>query len=95
MRGATGPERAHFLICGFAAEGLGLKKTDIVALRTERGTVSGASLYFLRRFWLDSIEAESALPAAPARAPLFGCFCGQDWPDSVASAVQHGASSAP
>ncbi|MGL4810756.1 MAG: hypothetical protein ACRCXM_03180, partial [Beijerinckiaceae bacterium] len=89
-RATTGPERAHFLICGFPSDGLGQKKTEIVALRTERGTVTGASLYFMKRFWIDTMEAELALPALPPRAALFGTSS-----NTVAAAVQHAASAAP
>ncbi|MGL4811469.1 MAG: ABC transporter permease subunit, partial [Beijerinckiaceae bacterium] len=50
----------------------------------------GASLYFMKRFWIDTMEAELALPALPPRAALFGTSS-----NTVAAAMQHAASAAP
>lgn len=90
VREIEGPERGHFVICTFAEAGLGLRKTEIVALRTERRALTGASLYFLKRFWIEEAESEQALPAPPPRAPLFGSASAE-----IVQIVQHAASGLP
>ncbi|MGX5776286.1 hypothetical protein [Methylorubrum zatmanii] len=49
-------ERPRFLVCHFGAG------DDLTALTTERGPVNGASLYLLKRYYLDTPEAEAADP---------------------------------
>ena len=49
--------RVRFLRCAFGPG------TEMTALTTERGPVNGASLYLLRRYFLDTPEAEAADPA--------------------------------
>lgn len=90
VRNTSGPERGHFVICTFAEEGLGLRKTEITALHTEHRALTGASLYFLKRFWLEEKEAESALPEAPARPAVFGSAS-----PAATTAIQHAASALP
>ena len=48
--------RPRSLTCGFGPG------TDLVSLATERGVVNGASLYLLKRYYLESPEAEAADP---------------------------------
>lgn len=38
---------------------------DLIGLITERGAVSGASLYLLKRYYLDTPDAAAAEPTAP------------------------------
>ncbi|KQT61375.1 hypothetical protein ASG52_00340 [Methylobacterium sp. Leaf456] len=58
--------RVRFLSCAFGPG------TEMTALTTERGPVSGASLYLLRRYFLETPEAEAADPGKssdPAKTP--------------------------
>ncbi|WP_232631303.1 hypothetical protein [Methylobacterium sp. Leaf118] len=59
LRGEAG--RVRFLVCGFDAG------TDLTGLATERGPVNGASLYLLKRYYLDTPEAEAADPGRSGR----------------------------
>ncbi|WP_342363057.1 branched-chain amino acid ABC transporter permease [Terrarubrum flagellatum] len=68
----SGRQRARFVVCAFAEEGLGARKTDLVSVITERGRMSDASLFFLRRYWLDQPEAALRIPPPPTRKPLLG-----------------------
>jgi len=54
LKGEEG--RVRFLSCAFGPG------TEMTALTTERGPVNGASLYLLRRYFLDTPEAEAADP---------------------------------
>ncbi|MBV9076279.1 MAG: hypothetical protein JO048_02205, partial [Methylobacteriaceae bacterium] len=62
---AGSPLRAGRVVCRFAASGLQAGKSDLVAIDTEHGPVSGASLYLLRRYYLDAPEATLADPGPP------------------------------
>lgn len=53
--------RVRYLVCGFDAG------TDLTGLATERGPVNGAALYLLKRYYLDTPEAEAADPARTSR----------------------------
>jgi branched-chain amino acid transport system permease protein len=55
--------RPHAILCRFAAEGLATNKADLVGVDTEGGPVSGASLYLLKRYYLDSLEGIVGDPA--------------------------------
>lgn len=48
--------RPHVALCRFDAG------TDLVGVSTDRGTLNGASLYLLKRYYLDTPEAEAADP---------------------------------
>jgi hypothetical protein len=48
--------RLRFLACAFGPG------TEMTALTTERGPVNGASLYLLRRYFLETPDAEAADP---------------------------------
>lgn len=50
--------RPHFALCRFSGG------TDLVGLSTDRETLNGASLYFLKRYYLDTPDAETSDPAA-------------------------------
>jgi branched-chain amino acid transport system permease protein len=63
------------IICRFAGEGLATRKADLTAVVTEEGPISGASLYLLKRYYLDTPEGvagdpgsrvEAAVPQLPA-----------------------------
>lgn len=73
---ATGrAPRPRWVVCGFAASGLSTRKSELVRVVTERGAVSGASLYLMQRYWLETPDAlvadpggigdEAALPQVP------------------------------
>ena len=62
VKGEAG--RARFLVCVFGPG------ADLTALATERGPVGGAALYMLKRYYLETPEAEAADPArSPGAAP--------------------------
>lgn len=59
----TGPgAREHAVTCRFAAEGLSAAKAELVALDTETGRLSPASVHLLKTFYLNSPEALAADP---------------------------------
>ncbi|MET0605176.1 MAG: branched-chain amino acid ABC transporter permease [Beijerinckiaceae bacterium] len=68
--GATA--RSRQIQCEFAGEGLASGATDLVGVVTERGHMSDASLFFLRRYWLERAESALEAPQAPATAPFLG-----------------------
>lgn len=53
---ALGP-RQHWAICRFDPG------TELIGLATERSTLTGASLHMLKRYYLDTPDAERADPA--------------------------------
>lgn len=59
VHGAT--SRQRWVDCRFAEVPRGT--LDIERIVTESGAVSGASLYLMKRFWLDTPEAAAADPA--------------------------------
>ncbi len=56
------------VVCTFAAEGLSLNKADLTGLVTEDGPVSGASLYMLKHYYLETPEGIAADPGSPSHA---------------------------
>jgi branched-chain amino acid transport system permease protein len=52
------------VVCRFAGEGLSLSKADIVELSTEREVLSGAALYLLKRYYIDTPEGVAGDPGA-------------------------------
>lgn len=54
----------HWLICSFAA-GTGVGRFNLVAVDTDRGSVSDIKMFFLKRWWLQDAGPE------PARRPIF------------------------
>ncbi len=52
-------------ICRFAAEGLSPNKAELIEIVTEQGPLSGASLYLLKRYYLDSPEGVAGDPGSP------------------------------
>jgi branched-subunit amino acid ABC-type transport system permease component len=55
----------RFAICRFAAEGLSPNKAELVEIGTEQGPLSGASLYLLKRYYLESPEGVAGDPGGP------------------------------
>ena len=53
------------VICRFAAEGLSPNKAELIEIVTEQGPLSGASLYLLKRYYLDSPEGVAGDPGSP------------------------------
>ena len=60
---ASGIQREAYAECRFA---LGRPK-DVEAIRTDRGEVPGATVYLLRRYYIDTQEGISADPVPPKR----------------------------
>lgn len=56
------PPLSRHVICGFAAQGLSSGKAELVALATERGPVAGATLYLLKRYYVDTPEGQAGDP---------------------------------
>ena len=52
-------QRQRWLVCRFDA------RTTLTALQTEGATLSGPSLYMLRRFYLDTPDAVAGDPGGP------------------------------
>jgi branched-chain amino acid transport system permease protein len=62
---ARHPERPildRFAVCQFAAEGLSASKAELTGLGTEEGPLSGASLYLLKRYYLETPEGVAGDP---------------------------------
>ncbi len=60
----------RYATCAFAAEGLSSHKADLVGLATETGPVAGASLYLLKRYYLDTPEGLAGDPGGPAASAV-------------------------
>ena len=58
------PVLERFAICQFAAEGLSPNKAELTGLGTEEGPLSGASLYMLKRYYLDTPEGAAGDPGS-------------------------------
>lgn len=58
------PILERFAICQFAAEGLSPNKAELTGLGTEEGPLSGASLYMLKRYYLDTPEGAAGDPGS-------------------------------
>jgi branched-chain amino acid transport system permease protein len=64
---AQHPDRSaleRFAICQFAAEGLSPNKAELTGIGTEEGLLSGANLYLLKRFYLDTPEGAAGDPGS-------------------------------
>ncbi|WP_134499548.1 branched-chain amino acid ABC transporter permease [Microvirga pakistanensis] len=64
------PPLDRYAICTFAAEGLALDKAELTGLATEEGPVSGASLYILKHYYLNTPEGVAADPGSPPHAAV-------------------------
>jgi branched-subunit amino acid ABC-type transport system permease component len=62
------PPLDRYAICTFAAEGLSINKAELTGIATEEGPISGASLYFLKHYYLESPEGVAADPGSPPSA---------------------------
>ena len=58
------PALERFAICQFAAEGLSPNKAELTGIGTEEGLLSGANLYLLKRFYLDTPEGAAGDPGS-------------------------------
>lgn len=58
----------RYAVCIFAAEGMSPNKAELVGVATETGPISGANLYFLKRYYLETPEGLAGDPGE--RAPL-------------------------
>ena len=66
----NGRMRHRFIVCQFGKDGLRSADHDLLAVTTEQGAMSGASLLFLKRFYLSSPEALWNEPGAAPRSDL-------------------------
>lgn len=64
------PPLDRYAVCTFAAEGLSLNKAELTGLATEEGPISGASLYMLKHYYLETPEGIAADPGSPPDAGL-------------------------
>lgn len=60
----------QWIICIFAAEGLAANKADLTGVTTEEGPISGASLYFLKHYYLESAEGVAGDPGSRLEASV-------------------------
>ncbi|MCB5176856.1 ABC transporter permease subunit [Microvirga lenta] len=58
------PVQDRAVICAFAAEGLSPNKAELTGILTERGPISGASLYFLKNYYIDTPEGVAGDPGS-------------------------------
>ena len=59
------PVLDRYAICRFPAQGLSPNKAELVGLSTEYGPLSGASLYFLKNYYLGTPEGIAGDPGSP------------------------------
>ena len=64
------PLQEREVVCAFAAEGLSPNKAELTGIVTERGPVSGASLYFLKHYYIDTPEGVSGDPGSRVDAAV-------------------------
>jgi branched-subunit amino acid ABC-type transport system permease component len=64
------PILERFAICQFVAEGLSPNKAELTGLATELGPVSGASLYLLKRYYLETPEGTAGDPGSQTGADV-------------------------
>lgn len=64
------PPLDRYAVCTFAAAGLSLNKAELIGLATEEGPVSGASLYLLKQYYLQTPEGVAADPGSPSDADV-------------------------
>jgi branched-chain amino acid transport system permease protein len=69
-------------ICTFAAEGLAAGKADLTGIVTEEGPISGASLYLLKHYYLESPEGVAGDPGSRLETTVV------ELPPSLAYALQ-------
>jgi branched-subunit amino acid ABC-type transport system permease component len=60
----------HIITCVFANEGLSSGKSELTGIVTDRGPVSGANLYFLKNYYLDTPEGIAGDPGSDPSAVL-------------------------
>src|SRR4051812_39481393 len=58
------------IICQFASEGLSPNKTDLTGIITERGPLPGASLYLLKRYYIETPEGLAGDPGSSPQADV-------------------------
>jgi branched-chain amino acid transport system permease protein len=76
------PALDRWVICRFAGDELATRKSELIGLATETGPLSGASLYLMKRYYLETPEGVSGDPGSSAgsSAPVI--------PNPVAYALQ-------
>jgi branched-chain amino acid transport system permease protein len=67
---ADGSAVDRSVTCQFAAEGLSVNKSDLTGLITEQGPLPGASLYLLKRYYLDTPEGVAGDPGSRREAAV-------------------------
>ena len=60
----------RWVICRFAGEGLATRKADLIGIVTEEGALSGASLYLLKRYYLETPEGVAGDPGSRVEAAV-------------------------
>jgi branched-chain amino acid transport system permease protein len=83
VEGLVGPPVRRWALCRFAAGGLSPNKAELVGVETDRGPLSGSSVYLLRRFYVDSAEGLMGDPGEGDRAAGL-----REAPEPVAYLVQ-------
>lgn len=58
------PVLDRYVVCRFPAQGLSPNKAELVGLTTEYGPISGASLYFLKHYYLGTPEGIAGDPGS-------------------------------
>lgn len=75
---------ARFAECRFAIGTVSASPESLAGFRSDQGELTPASLYFLKRFWLGTAEAQSADPQ-----PVAGLSQAPPIPPTVAHALQN------
>jgi len=86
---SNGRMRHRFIVCQFGGGSDFTRGRDLIAVTTEQGAMSDASLLFLKRFYLSSPEALWNEPSAAKPAAL------PNLPPSIALIVQHALAALP
>jgi branched-chain amino acid transport system permease protein len=77
------PDASRFAVCRFADGGLSGGRSDLVAITTDSGPISGAALYLLKRYYLDTREGVAGDPGPGEPSPIPAI------PASLAEPLQH------
>ena len=80
---------ARFAICRFGPSTLAPGRVELAGIATERGEIAGASLFLLKRYYLESPDSVGPTPGVVAGADL------PDMPRPLALAVQQALASWP
>ena len=70
VEAADGTQAEHWAVCRFPAAGLAANKADLLGVTTPDGPLSGASVYLLKKYYLDTPEGVAGDPGSNEEAAV-------------------------